>query len=81
LQRRLLAIAALMLIGACAARPDTPDSQASLDCSDRRPVTGSSIPKKDPCVVSVDRGQNAARSQAEALQEDQDLRNRQKTAN
>jgi hypothetical protein len=79
--RTLMTLPLLALVGACATPPDTPESRASLDCSDRRPVTGSSIARKDPCFVAVDRGQNAARSQAEAIQEELNLRNPPKTGN
>lgn len=79
--RTLLALPLLAALGACATPPDTPESRVSLDCSDRRPVTGSSITRKDSCIASVDRGRNAAREQAEAINEEIDRRNAPKTGN
>jgi hypothetical protein len=71
MRRFLLPCLACVLIAACASTVDPNPTRVTLNCTEREPLTGSHIVRKEQCVVQSEQAREEERRRAQALQDDQ----------
>lgn len=61
-----------LLLCACASSPEAPLDIAALDCTQREPVTGSMVVRREQCITVSEEARQEARRQTERMIQEQD---------